>query len=144
MKILVIDDEQTWCNTIELLMNDIYSDLEIKCITKPLTAKRIIKKYKPDIILVDYDMRGMNGDQVIEQNKEIIDRENIKIILMSSYSIKPLLQKHECGFIDKLETYGAIESVIDQAYYIKRIEDFNLNRVKQLKEEIKTLKKINK
>jgi DNA-binding NarL/FixJ family response regulator len=130
---------------MEIYMQSTYKHSIVSWITEPERTEETIKNFKPDIIIIDFEMKGYNGDVVIKDNKELINRLNIKVILYSAHDIKPTICEDICGFMngfqaDKLQCKGDIETVINQAYHIKQIEDMN----KGLKKQIKTLKKINK
>jgi DNA-binding NarL/FixJ family response regulator len=145
MRILIIDDYENMCKSMELLMQSTYEHSIVSWITEPERTEETIKNFQPDIIIIDFEMPGSNGDEVIRKNKKLINSMNIKVILYSSYDIKPSVCEDICGFMngfqaDKLQSKGDIETVINQAYHIKQIEDMN----KDLKKQIKTLKKINK
>lgn len=88
-KLLVIDDDRDTC---EYLV-DFFE--QRKCIVKIADSGAkglsIIEKYKPDIVLLDIKMEGMNGFQVLKKIKEI--NKAIKVIVITVASDEETRQK---------------------------------------------------
>lgn len=71
--ILIVDDEPTNINIVAEILHDLY---EIKIATDGLTALEVIKKTKPDLILLDINMPEMDGYEVaskLKSSKEMMD-----------------------------------------------------------------------
>jgi CheY-like chemotaxis protein len=83
-KILFVDDEQ------ELL--DIYaSKLEevgyaVVCASNGAEGLQKAKAEKPDLILMDLKMPGMNGIEVFEKLKEDPELQNVKVAFLTAFS----------------------------------------------------------
>lgn len=81
MKVLIIDDEKSWCESLrELLIREGY---EAEFETSPLSAIETIKKKEFDYVLCDIVMPEMSGMELIEKIKEISPHSTI--IMMSAY-----------------------------------------------------------
>lgn len=80
-KIMIIDDNKVFLDELQ----------EILCLcgydTKPVSIStegvKSARKAKPDVILLDLRMNGMNGFQVAEQLKQARETRDIPIIAMS-------------------------------------------------------------
>lgn len=78
---LIIDDDQ---ETLELISH-ILADVSCNCLTAA-TAENGLQKtyqYKPDIILMDWKLPGINGFEMVEQLKSDKLTRTIPIILMT-------------------------------------------------------------
>lgn len=88
-KLLVIDDDQDTCEYLK----DFFE--QRKCIVRIADSgakgMSIIEKYKPDIVLLDIKMEGMNGFQVLKKIKEI--NKAIKVIVITVASDEETRQK---------------------------------------------------
>jgi DNA-binding response OmpR family regulator len=132
MKILVIDDSTRWCETMEIFLSQEYKKPKIKCSTEPEKARALIKSFKPDIILIDYEMCGKNGDVIVIENKDLIEKYNIIKILITNYDVDDEVKSLFHAYIDKFEITIKLKSLIDRQMKIKELEN-----------ELKILRKIN-
>ncbi len=83
MNIMLVDDDQSILNSMEILLG---SDKEIQIIAKALNGQeaiKAIKKNHPDIILMDIRMPVMNGIEAVAQIKK--DWPYIKIIMLTTF-----------------------------------------------------------
>ena len=77
---------------------------------------------KPDIVLLDYEMPGMNGSSTFEMILQIDDIKDIPVVFLTSVSdakrVKEVLEKHPAGYIlkppDKDVLIELIEGVLNQ------------------------------
>ncbi len=80
-KILLVDDEES----IQLLYYEEFSD-DGYAVVSAMNGEEAIEKFKadiPDLVILDIQMPGMNGIEVLRQMKMI--NPNIPIILSSAY-----------------------------------------------------------
>ncbi|WP_417428002.1 response regulator [Halpernia sp.] len=83
MSILIIDDNKDIC---ELLLNILLSEsLQATSCSNPLDAKKIIKKVKPQLIITDMLMSGVDGRTLAKDLKNNPETKKIKIMLMSAH-----------------------------------------------------------
>lgn len=82
-KIMIVDDNKEFLEELqEMLILTGYNPLVINDSTAALD---FALKHKPDMILLDLRMQGMNGFQVAEQLKRTPKTASIPIIAMSGY-----------------------------------------------------------
>ncbi|NOQ47495.1 MAG: response regulator [Desulfobulbaceae bacterium] len=80
-RILLVDDE----DGIQLLYKEEFED-EGYVVDSALTGEKALEKFKaqqPDLVILDINMPGMNGIEVLRQMKEI--NAGLPIILSSAY-----------------------------------------------------------
>ncbi|AEV28237.1 response regulator containing CheY-like receiver domain and AraC-type DNA-binding domain [Sphaerochaeta pleomorpha str. Grapes] len=84
MKVMVCDDEEKVCNLICALIDWDRLGL-ILCGTAfdGLSALSLIAEQKPDLVITDIRMPGLDGLQLIRQAKEL--RENLEFIIISGH-----------------------------------------------------------
>lgn len=82
-KIMIVDDNESFLDEIqELLFSCGYDP---KVVYKGAIAFKAACKIKPDVILLDLKMSGMNGFEVAKELKESEETAGIPIIAMSGY-----------------------------------------------------------
>ena len=118
-KVLVIDDSPIVLRSIKGLLEDKY-DVIIATNGEMGIQKTIDQK--PDIVLLDYEMPGMNGSSTFEMILQIDDIKDIPVVFLTSVSdakrVKEVLEKHPAGYIlkppDKDVLIELIEGVLNQ------------------------------
>ncbi len=80
-KILAIDDSPIVCKTYGAIMSRY--GLEYQYITDPLSAMQTIREYKPDLILMDAHMPGIDGYELTRRITADREFENTRIIMVT-------------------------------------------------------------
>jgi two-component system, LytTR family, response regulator len=89
-KVIIVDDEENGRTVLKLLIEDYFSELQITAICKNIKeAENAIKLQKPDIVLLDVQMPGGNGFDLIARFKEI-DFALVFITAHEQYALKAL------------------------------------------------------
>jgi DNA-binding response OmpR family regulator len=115
-KVLVVDDDPDISEAIMLMLTDDGYDAEMT--TKGNETNRIVKKYKPDLIILDLLLSGNDGQHICKTLKHTDETKHIPIIMISAHpSAKAAAE--ECGaesFVAKPfsldELLGEIEKLI--------------------------------
>jgi len=83
MRAIVVDDEEKARNVLKAIIGEHFPDVEIVdlCEDVPAAVKSILK-HKPDVVLLDVEMPGYNGFQLLEFFEEI----DFSIIFTTAYS----------------------------------------------------------
>jgi DNA-binding response OmpR family regulator len=110
-KVLVIDDDKDILVVVDILLT--MHDHTVKTIFKAEDTLDEIKKFKPDIILLDVDLGGHDGREICKLLKNIREIKNIPVIL---FSASPELERShiECGANDFLSKPFDISELINK------------------------------
>lgn len=98
-KVLIVDDDKDILEVVSLLLT--IHGYAVETIFRAEEAKENIKKFKPNIILLDVNIGGHDGRDVCRQLKKMSAAKDIPVILFSA--IPDLEQVHvTCGANDYL------------------------------------------
>ena len=82
-KILIIDDEEDFCYFVKKNLEAI-SNYEIITATKGKKGLQIARKEKPNLILLDIMMPGIDGLEVLKRLKKNENTQNIPVIMLTA------------------------------------------------------------
>ncbi len=88
-KILIVDDQINYINTITKIFGQFNSGYEIFRTTKPKLVFKIVEEEKPDLIITDWEMPEMSGIEMIKELKEHDSTRNTPIIMCSGVMTSP-------------------------------------------------------
>lgn len=110
IRIVIVDDHQLICDGLSRIIQEIPEFEVITTYQNPMEALQKIPVWKPDILLVDFEMPGLNGIELIQKLKlEIPDLRSI------------LLTMH----LDKATVKEALSQGVN-AYILKNLDEFEL------------------
>jgi two-component system chemotaxis response regulator CheB len=105
IKVMIVDDSSVMRSLLrEVLSEDPEIELVAQAINGRLAIPRI-KYYKPDVIILDYEMPEMDGIETLEEIQSI--DSSIRVIMYSSYTVEgaavtiEALSKGACDFLPK-------------------------------------------
>jgi len=115
VKMLVVEDDQISAIELQMLIKELDYDL-LALVDNSEDVFQILKKEKPDIILMDIQIRGsMNGIEVAKA----IEEEKIPIIFITSFIDKSTFNKAKeiknFGYLVKPFNHLTLESMIEAA-----------------------------
>ena len=128
-KILVVDDDVT---TLKLLENSLKSLYEVRLTTSAEQALIYLEKESPTIILLDIEMPGMNGYEMLEKKKNIPAASEIPIIFLTGRNdVESEVKALELGAKDYLHKPIVAEQVLARAKLHIELEEYrnNLNKL---------------
>jgi DNA-binding response OmpR family regulator len=97
-KILAVDDDPNNVAILEELLENHY---DLKVVTNGEQAMKIARDFRPDIVLVDIMMPGMNGYEVCRRLREDGTLKHTKIIMVSARAmVSERLQGYQAGADD--------------------------------------------
>lgn len=98
LKILSVDDEPTNQLVIDEILED---DYEVKLVYSGEECLDNVKSFKPNLILLDINMPGIDGYQTCERLKDDSDTKSIPVIILSALSTtEEKLKGYEVGAED--------------------------------------------
>lgn len=102
-KIVVIDDVEEVLNSTKSCLE--FEDMQVQCFSNPIEGLEYLKNNKADVLLLDFFMPQMNGDEFVQKLREF-NNETI-VILQTGYSDKiPPLE-----MIDKMNIQGYLDKL---------------------------------
>ena len=88
-KILILDDEQDFITTLQNFLKEF--GYTVAATMFPNHALEIIQKVKPDLVLFDYKLPDMDGDNFFKKAKEL--GAKAKYILITAYRDDVIVEK---------------------------------------------------
>ncbi|WP_102260987.1 response regulator [Mesobacillus jeotgali] len=83
IKLLIVDDEQIEREGMEAILNRAFPDLIVEQANNGNRAVELAASFKPDLVLMDIQMPGMNGLEAVEQI--LADFPHIKFIMVTAF-----------------------------------------------------------
>lgn len=119
-KILVVDDSPVTLRGIKAMLD---KDYQIAVATSGEQALQSLKKRRPDLILLDYEMPGLDGRETLEKIREDKEISNIPVIFLTGVAdkehIAAVLKLNPAGYFlkpaERERLIGAIEEVLSGA-----------------------------
>lgn len=99
-KILVCDDDQGILEVIKIVLEK--EGFEVKLLANGRGIQKIIKDYKPDLILLDIWMPGVDGEEITKILKKTEETSKIPIVVISALNTTEKIAQ-ESGADDFLE-----------------------------------------
>lgn len=114
-KILLVDDSAIMLRSIKRMLDKHY-DI---CLAKSgEQALRAIPQEKPDLILLDYEMEGMDGKETFEKIKKNANIGTIPVIFLTSNADRKIIYS-----VLKTEPDGYLLKPPDEERILKTIEE---------------------
>ena len=123
IKLLTVDDEK---GVTDLLYNFFKQrKFHVMVANSGQEALDIVEKEKPNIILLDISMKGLNGLEVLEKVKAI--DKNIKVIMITVHG--------EQETIDQAKALGADEYII-KPFKVNYLQEVVIKKIQELLKEM--------
>jgi DNA-binding response OmpR family regulator len=119
-RLLILDDDKDILDVMHEIFND--EGYEVKTIDNADNILNDIANYRPDIILLDYILNGINGGEICHQIKTNQTTCTIPIIIVTAYSkVINSLGNYGCdGFVSKpFEITELVQQVNELLIYSK-------------------------
>lgn len=118
--VLVVDDSGLVLRSIKELLQVKYN---VKIAISGKLALKMIPESKPDVILLDYEMPGMNGADVFDEIRKQPEGEKVPIIFLTSLddkdTIEELMKKNPVGYLLKPTNYDKLQENLCRALGIE-------------------------
>ena len=109
--VLLIDDEADYCNFIKMHLKFI-AHLDVVCAGNGKDGLKLAKRIKPDIIILDVLMPGLDGFAVLEKLKKDDKTISIPVIMLSG--------------LDSDEARIKANQLYDEIYITKPVDIYKL------------------
>lgn len=118
-KILVVDDSPITLRGIKAMLD---KDYKISVATSGEQALQSLKKRRPDLILLDYEMPGLDGRETLEKIREDEDLCDIPVIFLTGVAdkehIAAVLKLNPAGYFlkpaERNKLIGAIQEILNE------------------------------
>jgi CheY-like chemotaxis protein len=117
-RVLVVDDEFNFCRLLKLELERKNKMLEVKIATYGKDGIELAQKFKPHIILLDFMLPDITGEEVLKALTELKKNFGTRIVVYSVYA-KDLI-KESPRLTERLELLGA-EEFIDKTKGMKQL-----------------------
>ncbi len=111
MRMLVIDDEEDICELIAELGGQ--RGLEVRTISNPEKAATILSEFKPDLVMLDLMMPGIDGVELLRLLAE--HTKDAKLCLISGSDTRVLNSARRLGSAHGLDVVAAFEKPLNIA-----------------------------
>ncbi|MEJ2454686.1 MAG: response regulator [Candidatus Thiodiazotropha sp.] len=85
LRVLVVDDDQQFSHFITEVLEGMPEVSAIEVAHTGYVAGNLIPRFKPDVVLLDLKMPGLDGFEVCRMIKDAIETRFIRVIAMSGY-----------------------------------------------------------
>ena len=82
-KILYVDDEADIRFIVQIALEDI-GGFTIKCCATGYEAVMVVEEFKPDLILLDVMMPGLDGPATLKALRDLPEIKNVPVIFMTA------------------------------------------------------------
>ncbi len=129
--ILLVDDDE---NSLKGLARYLENDYDVLTSKNALEAIDLFRSEKPDLVLSDVKMPGMDGTQLLEKLLQI--QPSAKIILLTAYgtvedAVKAI-KKGAFYYLQKPVNLDELEILVKKAFSSKQMEEENRELKKEL------------
>ena len=106
-RILVVDDEESVCDAIKMILE--FCGYDVETANAGHEAMTFLEKGRVDLLITDYMMRGMNGQQLARRAKD--HRPSLPVLMITAFA----------GSLD-LSTL-AVDAVLSKPFKIDELRD---------------------
>ena len=111
IRVVLVEDNQVFRTTLELLLG-LQDDIEIVAsVDSGTRAPEIVQELRPDVVLLDYRLPGMNGLEVTRELRNA-SPEVAVVCLTASVSRTEVAELYEAGAVACLMKDEALEEIV--------------------------------
>ena len=123
-RILIVDDEGSVREWIRLEIEEKHPDYEIMEAKNGFTAGELVGSWKPDVVILDLRMPGVDGFEVCQQIKSKENTKAAVVIAITAYDFPEAERRIlECGaqaYLTKPLDVGVLLNELEQALHLHR------------------------
>ena len=148
-KLLIVDDEQIVIDAVKFIVKKEIDNIIVEATAS--TGREAIKaasEVRPDIVLMDIRMPGINGIEAIKEIKKIYS--DVQFVIMSAYEqFEFAKQSVELGVIDYLmkpvnkgRLISTLRKITDKLDLEKTMEEIQLYKIEKYKKALSVLEQV--
>jgi CheY-like chemotaxis protein len=112
-RVLVVDDNEDAANSLGLILE--LGGHETACVYSAMDALQRAAAFRPDVVLLDIGLPGMDGYEVAQKMRELPGLRDIRLIAVTGYGRSDdRIRARDAGFDDHL-TKPVEYAVLDRA-----------------------------
>ena len=123
-RILIVDDDPASVRLLERVLRDKY---QVRSVGSGESAVAVIPEFRPDLILMDINMPGMNGYETCKRIRADEEHCLIKILLVSGHArLEERLKGYEVGaddYVAKPFDNNELKAKVEVFMKLKRVEE---------------------
>jgi Response regulators consisting of a CheY-like receiver domain and a winged-helix DNA-binding domain len=128
--ILIVDDNSASVSLLSILLSK-KMDCELSVAYEGASAIKVARETKPDLILMDWQMPGIDGIRAIELLKQDSSTMDIPVIMITCFSTQEDLEKaFSTGAVDfirkpfeQIELMSRVRSALQMHEYLKKMRE---------------------
>src|SRR5579872_7352715 len=121
-RVLILDNDS---DVLEIMQEALtYEGLHVTCADEANDILQLINRHKPDLLMVDYLLDGINGGELCHQVKANPQTHDLPVIIMSAYP-RVLLSLGTYGSDDFIAKPFDLDDIVAR---IKKLTDRRKNR----------------
>ena len=105
--ILIIDDEEDFCELVKAKL-EVSGDFKVNIATESAKGLNMAIKTRPDLVLLDINMPGMDGYQVLEKLRKDMRTIDMPVIMLTAF--------------DDMESKAKATHLYDDLYIVKPVD----------------------
>ena len=125
MNLLIVDDEPALCSVLADRLNVLYGITPETCHSGK-DALELIQKNNYDVVVLDIEMPGMDGMEVLKRIKEI--KPKVQVVMFTGHGSDDRRMLSETlgafNYVDKIDGLSKLAPMIEGAYRLRKaLED---------------------
>jgi DNA-binding response OmpR family regulator len=123
-KILIIDDDDDEMDILSIAFRQIEMEVDLHHEKNPENAIEVLKRFRPNILFLDYNMPKMNGLVCLNEIRKVELPEPVLIILYSSHITEEVQKKAmELGAIGCIEKAYSVNALVRKINKLLKVKD---------------------
>ena len=134
-RILIVDDHEEIRDLIENILNEHDTRFEIAKASDGFGAGKLVAQFKPDLVILDLMMPGLNGFSVCRDIKMSRDTKHIGVLIVTGYATEEnIARATKCGAdtilkkpIQPSQLQFAVDALLEQEHVVSELHADRMN-----------------
>jgi DNA-binding NarL/FixJ family response regulator len=112
IRLLLVEDNQVFREALELLLG-LQNDIEVVAsVAEGTSAAEAVKTHRPDVVLMDYRLPGLDGVQATKAVREAYPAVSV-VCLTASANLREVDALYEAGVVECLSKDQELDEIVD-------------------------------